>query len=204
MDIKSPKILYTKATLMLLCGIIASLLLLSENFNTKNILLIAIAIWGFSRAYYFVFYVIEKYIDPSYKFSGIISFLKYSIRKVDQKEEQKTIIDTQKKWDLVVSNAIKDVEASLLNNYPGFHHITFFGATDINPKYLAIWCFFKKNEDLKHAEEGHLTKQVQKAMKQALKDYGYPTFLLPSFFVSFGTDEEVQKTCAGNYWHYLK
>jgi hypothetical protein len=81
MEIKNPKILYTKATLMLLCGIIASILLLSETFNTKSIILLAIAIWGFCRAYYFVFYVIEKYIDPKYKFSGIISFLKYIVTK---------------------------------------------------------------------------------------------------------------------------
>jgi hypothetical protein len=31
--------------------------------------------------YYFMFYVIEKYVDPKYKFAGIYSFLKYIVRK---------------------------------------------------------------------------------------------------------------------------
>jgi hypothetical protein len=43
--------------------------------------------WGFCRAYYFAFYVIEKYIDPNYKFSGIISFLKYATSKSEKKNQ---------------------------------------------------------------------------------------------------------------------
>jgi hypothetical protein len=42
--------------------------------------LLVLAIWSFCRLYYFAFYVIEKYVDPGYKFSGIFSFLKYLIR----------------------------------------------------------------------------------------------------------------------------
>ena len=39
--------------------------------------LLVVAIWAFARAYYFAFYVIEKYVDPGYKFSGLISFMRY-------------------------------------------------------------------------------------------------------------------------------
>ena len=42
----------------------------------KTAALLALAIWSFCRFYYFAFYVIEKYVDPGYKFSGLISFLK--------------------------------------------------------------------------------------------------------------------------------
>jgi len=35
------------------------------------------AIWSFCRVYYFAFYVIERYIDPSFRFSGLISALRY-------------------------------------------------------------------------------------------------------------------------------
>jgi len=34
-------------------------------------------IWSFCRAYYFAFYVIERYVDPRFKFSGLFSALKY-------------------------------------------------------------------------------------------------------------------------------
>jgi hypothetical protein len=43
--------------------------------------LLALAIWGFCRFYYFAFYVIEKYVDPSYKFAGLISFVRYFFRR---------------------------------------------------------------------------------------------------------------------------
>ncbi len=87
---------------------------------------------------------------------------------------------------------------------PGFHHTTFFGAMGIDPRHLAIWCFFNKDTDLQEAKGTGLTKKINEAIRDALKKHGYPEFLVPSFFVSFATDEDVQRTCDGNYWHYLK
>jgi len=40
-------------------------------------LLLLVAVWSFCRAYYFAFYVIEHYVDPSYKFAGLTSFAMY-------------------------------------------------------------------------------------------------------------------------------
>jgi len=110
----------------------------------------------------------------------------------------------QKRWTAVVSAAIGEVEVALLKRRPGFLHTTFFGAMGIDPKHLAIWCFFKMDRDLKDAKEEHFTEVVNQAMRDGLQKHGYPGFLLPSFFVSFATDEDVQKTCGGNYYHYLK
>ena len=47
--------------------------------DIENIVLLAIVVWAFCRAYYFAFYVIEKYVDPSYRFAGIIDFVRYAI-----------------------------------------------------------------------------------------------------------------------------
>jgi hypothetical protein len=44
-------------------------------------LLLAVAIWCFARAYYFAFYVIEHYVDDSYRFSGLWSFALYLMRR---------------------------------------------------------------------------------------------------------------------------
>jgi hypothetical protein len=38
---------------------------------------LALMIWAFARAYYFAFYVVEKYIDDSYRFSGLTSFVRH-------------------------------------------------------------------------------------------------------------------------------
>jgi hypothetical protein len=43
--------------------------------------LLAIAIWSFCRLYYFAFYVIEKYVDSSYRFAGLGSFVLYLLRR---------------------------------------------------------------------------------------------------------------------------
>ena len=44
-------------------------------------ILMVIAIWAFCRAYYFAFYVIEHYVDPSYRFAGLGSFVRYALRR---------------------------------------------------------------------------------------------------------------------------
>ncbi len=80
-DIKKVWLLYLKGGLMFIVGLLASLLLISIHFELKTLVLLAFAIWGFCRAYYFAFYVIEHYIDPSYKYSGLIDFAKYSLKR---------------------------------------------------------------------------------------------------------------------------
>ena len=76
-DIKSPLLLYAKGAMFILCGILAAGLLLAEHPSVKVAVLLCIAVWCFARAYYFAFYVIEHYIDPSYKFAGLTSFVSY-------------------------------------------------------------------------------------------------------------------------------
>ena len=83
-DINKVWLLYLKAFLLFLTGFISSILLVLLNFNVKTIVLLFLAIWGFCRAYYFAFYVIQHYVDPNYKFSGLIDFAKYSIEKGKQ------------------------------------------------------------------------------------------------------------------------
>lgn len=80
-DIKNPKLMWLKALVLLLIGIASSALLLFESPTLRVGLLLGVTIWAFCRAYYFAFYVIEHYIDPSYRFSGLISFIVYAFRK---------------------------------------------------------------------------------------------------------------------------
>lgn len=79
-DLRSPKVLYLKGALFVVLGGMASGLLLWEHPSVKTALLLALAVWGFSRAYYFAFYVIQHYIDDTFRYSGLWSFLKYALR----------------------------------------------------------------------------------------------------------------------------
>ncbi len=76
-DIKSARLLYLKALLFLLAGVLASTIILLEHPDWKLAVLLALTVWCFARAYYFAFYVIEHYVDDSYKFAGLGSFLRY-------------------------------------------------------------------------------------------------------------------------------
>jgi len=80
-DIQSKRLLYIKGVLLLLTGVLASVILLIRSPSILNALLICIATWGFCRAYYFVFYVIEHYADRGYKFAGLGSFLRYAWKR---------------------------------------------------------------------------------------------------------------------------
>ena len=80
-DIKNPRLLYVKGALFVVGGFLASALILLERPTVTVALLLGVAIWCFSRAYYFAFYVIEHYVDPSYKFAGLWSFVSYLLDK---------------------------------------------------------------------------------------------------------------------------
>ena len=77
--ITDPRLLYLKAALMLLAGALSVALLVLRDPSATTVVLLAIAIWAFCRAYYFAFYVIERYIDPSFRFSGLWSVVKHLV-----------------------------------------------------------------------------------------------------------------------------
>ena len=80
-DLKSPTLIWAKGFLFLFLGLFAAGLLLMEAPSFRVVALLALAIWAFCRAYYFAFYVIEHYVDSTYKFSGLLSFLQYAVRR---------------------------------------------------------------------------------------------------------------------------
>ena len=80
-DLKSAKLIYLKGFLFLVTGLLSLTALLLDSPTLRTAFLLLIALWSFCRLYYFLFYVIEKYVDPTYKFAGLYSFLLYLLRK---------------------------------------------------------------------------------------------------------------------------
>ncbi len=72
--------MWLKAILFVLIGLTSASLLLIETFTLKNALLLMLTIWSFGRAYYFAFYVLEKYVDPQFRFAGLCSFIRYVLK----------------------------------------------------------------------------------------------------------------------------
>jgi type IV secretory pathway TrbD component len=80
-NITSRPVLYLKGTLFLLTGLLASAVILLDHPSLKLAALLALAIWAFARAYYFAFYVVQHYIDPSFRYAGLIDFLRRHRRR---------------------------------------------------------------------------------------------------------------------------
>jgi hypothetical protein len=80
MDLKNPRLIYLKAGLFILLGILACAGIMIESPTLRTAILLLLAIWSFCRAYYFAFYVIEHYIDPQFRFAGLWAFVRYLFR----------------------------------------------------------------------------------------------------------------------------
>ncbi|HYF35199.1 MAG TPA: hypothetical protein VD994_07935 [Prosthecobacter sp.] len=80
-DLQSTRAIWIKGWLFLVIGVMAAGLLLVEDFSLRKAALLGFCIWGFCRFYFFAFYVIERWVDPGYKFSGLGSFVAYAWRR---------------------------------------------------------------------------------------------------------------------------
>src|SRR6266404_3536790 len=80
-DLTDPRWIKLKGILFLVVGMLSATLLILEHPTVKSGVLLAISIWCFCRFYYFAFYVIEKYVDPGYRFSGLWSLACYLFKR---------------------------------------------------------------------------------------------------------------------------
>lgn len=96
-DITSEKWLWIKGGLFVVIAFLSLGLLLIELTNVKQVLLVLLSIWAFCRAYYFAFYVIEKYIDGDFRFAGLIYLPKYMFQRWTGSEPAKPTL-SQSGW----------------------------------------------------------------------------------------------------------
>ena len=80
-EITNPKLIVFKGLLFLVTGIAAAAIVLLDNLSLRTALLLGVAIWASCRFYYFAFYVISRYVDPSYRYSGLLSLVRHLFLK---------------------------------------------------------------------------------------------------------------------------
>lgn len=80
-DIKSKKVIVLKGILFLLVAIISSSYSLFDFPFWIRLCALLIGLWSFARFYYFLFYVLERYVDPGLKYSGILDLAKFILSK---------------------------------------------------------------------------------------------------------------------------
>jgi hypothetical protein len=79
-DIKSKKLIVIKGLLFISIAAVSAIVIAIYCPRIEVIALLLILIWASARSYYFLFYVLEKYVDPKFKYSSIIDLIK-NIRK---------------------------------------------------------------------------------------------------------------------------
>ena len=80
-DIIDKRLLYLKGTLFACVGSLATAVILFEHPDLRIAFLLGVAVWSFCRAYYFAFYVIQHYMDPTFRFAGLGSVAAYLWRQ---------------------------------------------------------------------------------------------------------------------------
>jgi hypothetical protein len=76
-ELKDPRLLHLKAALFLLLGTLAAVGVILVCPTLQVALMLAVAVWAFARLYYYAFYVLERYVDPTFRYSGLASLVLY-------------------------------------------------------------------------------------------------------------------------------
>ena len=76
-DIPDLRWIKFKGILFLVVGLLSFSLIIVRHPEIVNVLLLCVTVWCFCRFYYFAFYVIEHYVDSTYRFSGLWSLARY-------------------------------------------------------------------------------------------------------------------------------
>lgn len=80
-DLKSKRLIVLKGWLFLLTGILAAVALILQTLAWQTVLLVGVLAWSAARFYYFLFYVLEKYVDPNLRYAGVLDQVKALLRR---------------------------------------------------------------------------------------------------------------------------
>jgi hypothetical protein len=75
-DITSKKLIMLKGVLFLFIIVGSATLILLKQPTLTVALTLCVLIWASARFYYFLFYVLEKYVDPNLRYAGVLALLR--------------------------------------------------------------------------------------------------------------------------------
>ena len=80
-DLQSKPGIVVKGITFLGIIVVAAALILFESPSGRTAALLAVLVWAACRFYYFLFYVLERYVDPSLRYAGIIALIRAILAK---------------------------------------------------------------------------------------------------------------------------
>ncbi|HLO98977.1 MAG TPA: hypothetical protein VK171_10315 [Fimbriimonas sp.] len=80
-DLTDARWIHIKGWLFLVVAGLSAAGLLASSMSFQNVALLGLCVWAACRWYYYMFYVVEKYVDPGFRFAGLIDFLRYLAKR---------------------------------------------------------------------------------------------------------------------------
>jgi hypothetical protein len=80
-DLKSKRLIVRKGWLFLAVALLAGAELFLRDPSWQTVLLVLVLAWAAARFYYFLFYVLEQYVDPNLRYAGVFDQLKALLRR---------------------------------------------------------------------------------------------------------------------------
>jgi hypothetical protein len=74
-ELSSKRLIVAKGLMFLVLAGMAATLLIIEAPSFRVAVLLAILAWASCRFYYFLFYVLQHYVDPKLRYAGLVAML---------------------------------------------------------------------------------------------------------------------------------
>ncbi len=84
-DLKSKRLILAKGIMFFGIAVVAAALVLFESPAARTAILLALLVWAACRFYYFLFYALERYVDPTLRYAGLIAL----VRAIQEKRSRR-------------------------------------------------------------------------------------------------------------------
>ena len=92
-DIKSPRLIHTKGALFVALGLLSGAMLVAQLPTLKTIALLGVTVWAFCRFYYYLFYVLERYLGREKRFAGVIDAIRFLLARTPRNRPSQSAPD---------------------------------------------------------------------------------------------------------------
>ena len=80
-DLTDPRWIIFKGVLFAVTALLAAALLIAQSPTVSCAALLAVCVWSACRFYFFLFHVLEKYVDPGLRYDGLLSLARRCMAK---------------------------------------------------------------------------------------------------------------------------
>lgn len=88
-DLESAWAIHLKGALFVFLGLLSGGLLIFQAPTLRTVILLGLAVWSFCRFYYYLFYVLERYLGREKRFAGVLDAIGYLVARAKCRDSKK-------------------------------------------------------------------------------------------------------------------